>query len=227
MFTLEDRHEEAEVVSLERPELLMFCGLMGLAGCIAPFVTIVWGTAVADHDFIADTISDLARGDHKRIMDVGFYLNASGLLAIAIAAAHAHLGKVGWTLGVFALSFLALVVVLLGLWDEFNDVGGPGTDMTVHTQLTFLLGPLYLIGPLVMAKGAGGISPTYGWLFVASAAIWALFAAAFKLSPDSIDGIVEKIAIGGSFLWTVPLSFLFIARGYEKTHRVTGRRQQS
>lgn len=215
------RHEGAEVVARERPELLMFCGLLGLVGNLAPIVAIFWATTIAEHQFIADTISDLARGPHKRIMDVGFYLNAAGLLGIAIAAAHAHLGRASWSLGLFCLAFTALVVVLLGLWDEFHTVSDNPPGMTVHTKLTFLLGPLYLAGPLLMAKGAAGVARTYGRLFVSAALLWLIFAAAFKVAPTDYDGILEKIAVTATMMWTLPLAWLFFARGYRKSHRVT------
>ncbi|UMA65285.1 DUF998 domain-containing protein [Roseivivax marinus] len=221
---MDDRHpraEKAHVVAHERPELLMFCAIAGLVGNVAPLVTITWGTLVTEHAFIADTISDLAKGDKKWIMDLGFYLNAGGLLGLAIASAHAHLGRAGWSVGIFCLAFLALVVTLLGLWDEFHTAGDNPPGMTVHTKLTFLLGPLYLAGPLAMARGAAGIGRSYPAFFLAAAAIWVVFATAFKLAPTDYDGILEKIAIGGTMLWTMPLSVFFLVRGWEKAHRIT------
>ena len=65
-------------IAAERPELLLFCGAAGLIGNLAPLLTIAWASAVIDHDMIADTVSDLARGPHRLIMDCGFYLNAAG-----------------------------------------------------------------------------------------------------------------------------------------------------
>ncbi len=212
----EDRHPSAEIVAKERPELLIFCGLVGLIGCLMPLAALSWAALVTDHDFIADTVSDAARGNRKWIMDVGFYFHAAGLLGLAIAAAHAHLGRAGWSLGIFALAFLALVVVLLGLWDEFGRTSENPQGMSVHTRLTFLLGPLFVAGPLLMAKGAGGVRPAYGWAFVAAAVLWAVFAVAFKLSPDAYDGLVEKIAIAATLLWTVPLSIMMIVRGRDR-----------
>jgi hypothetical protein len=215
------RHEEADVVALERPELLMFCALAGLVGNMMPVVTIIWAANVSEHAFVADTISDLARGANRWIMDLGFYFHAGGLLGLAIAAAHAHLGRTAWSLGIFCLSFTALVVVLLGLWDEFRATADTLSDMTVHTKLTFFLGPLYLAGPLLMAKGASGVARPYGALFYASAVLWLIFAGAFKLAPTAYDGILEKIAIAATMLWTLPLAWLFLMRGYEKSHRMT------
>jgi hypothetical protein len=214
------RHEMAEVVARERPELLMFCGLAGLAGNLMPVVTIVWATGVTEHHFIADTVSDLARGRHKWIMDLGFYVNAAGLLGLAIAAAHAHLGRAAWSFGIFCLAFTALVVVLLGLWDEFHDASYDPPGMTVHTKLTFVLGPLYLAGPLLMARAASAVARSYGVLFVTAAGLWLVFSTAFLLAPTAYDGILEKIAIGATMLWTLPLSWLFFGRGWQKSRRL-------
>lgn len=215
------RNSSAQVVAAERPELLLFCGLVGFIGSLTPLVALLVAWPVAEHDFIADTVSDLARGPHKWIMDLGFYVNAAGLLGLAIGAAHVHLGRMAWSLGIFCLSFLALVVVLLGLWDEFHNVGDNASGMTVHTKLTFFLGPLYTAGPLLTARGAAGISRTYGWLFVTSATIWLIFAVAFLMAPTGYDGIVEKVAIAATMLWTLPLSHIFFTRGYAKLHRLS------
>ena len=199
-------------IAEERPELLLFCGLAGLAGCIAPLLAMAISVPVAEHDFVADTISDLGRGPHHWIMDGGFYLNAAGLLALAIAGAHLHLGRTGWSVGVICLAFLALVITLVGIWDEFGTTSRT-EDMSVHTQLTFALAPLYLAGPLAMAGGVAQVSPWMRPTFFVSAALWAVFAVAFKLAPDAYDGVLEKIAVAATLLWTVPLSLLFLRRG--------------
>ncbi|MGR3435319.1 MAG: DUF998 domain-containing protein [Shimia sp.] len=193
--------------------MLLLCGALGLVGAIVPLVTMVWAAGVAEHDFVADTVSDLGRGPHHAIMDTGFYVNAAGMLALAIGAAHAHLGRMLWTLSVFALALLALNVVAIGLWDAFGRTSeGEGTS--VHTWLTFGLGPLYLVGPLAMVPALRPIAPGTARLFVASAVGWIVLATAFKLSPDAIDGGVEKLAIAATLLWTVPLSWLLLRRAW-------------
>ena len=214
------RHESAGVVAAERPELLLFCGIAGLLGNLAPVVAIIWASTVIDHNFIADTISDLARGPHRLIMDCGFYLNAAGLLALAIGTSHAHLGRIGWSLGIFALALLALVVVMLGLWDAFG-VTAEGEGMSVHTTLSFLLAPLYVAGPLLMAPAIGRLHTALRWLFVASALVFLVFATGFKLAPTAYDGILEKIAIAATLAWTLPLSWVLIVRGRTHAHRMT------
>ncbi|MCC1494761.1 DUF998 domain-containing protein [Cognatishimia sp. F0-27] len=189
-----------------RPELLVFCGILGLLGSFVPIVLNIVASGVAEHDVVADTISDLGRGPHQIIMDTGFYICAAGLIALSIAAAHAHLGGVWWSVGIFALALTALFVVLLGVWDTF----GNGDDLSVHTRLTFALGPLYAVGPLVMAPRIGRIDPRLRWMFCVAAGLWVVFAAWFKLAPDGIDGLLEKIAILATLLWTVPLSLVFL-----------------
>ena len=216
MTSATDDHD----IAAERPELLLFCGVAGLLGNIAPLLTIVWASAVIDHDMIADTVSDLARGPHRLIMDCGFYVNAAGLMALAIGAAHAHLGRLGWSLGIFALTLLALVVVLLGLWDAFGATA-EGDGMSVHTTLSFLLAPLYVAGPLLMAPG---IARLHGWMrvsFIAAALLFLVFATAFKLAPTASDGILEKIALLATLGWTLPLSWALAVRGRSHLHRLT------
>ncbi len=211
-------------VEEQRPELLLFCGLVGLIGNLTPIFTMIWAAGIAEHDFIADTISDLARGPHKHIMDVGFYVNAAGLLALSIAAAHAHLGRWAWSVGLFCLAFIALVVVLLGIWDEFGKTNDPAEGMSVHTKLTFALGPLYLAGPLLMAGGAARIRRLYRPLFLAAAGLWLVLSVAFKLAPNAYDGILEKAAIACTMLWTIPLSALFLIRGIRAIRGTVGKR---
>ncbi|MBS1300857.1 DUF998 domain-containing protein [Loktanella sp. SALINAS62] len=217
----ESRHKSARIVARERPELLMFCGAVALIGHIVPLITIVWADiATGNHDFIADSISDLARGPHRYIMDVGFYAAAGGLMALAIGCAHAHLGRTGWSLGILTLSLCALVEVMLGLWDAFGATAN-GDGMSVHTQLSFGLAPLYVAGPIFMASAVGELNRYLRWSFWAAAFIWLVFAALFKLTPTNMDGIFEKIAFAGTYLWTLPLSWVLWVRGYERSHRLT------
>ena len=197
-----------------RPELLLACGVGGFLAMVAPLGAMCVAALVAQHDIVADTVSDLARGPHKWIMDTGFYVNAGGLLALAIAAAHLHLGRTGWSAGIFALAGLALVIVLLGIWDEFHE--GWDKDLTVHTKLSFALGPLYLAGPLFMARGIGRVSGRLSWVFVVSAALWLALSATYVMAPTGYDGLLEKAAIAATLLWTMPLAWVFARKGMVK-----------
>ncbi|KUF11203.1 hypothetical protein AVJ23_09135 [Pseudoponticoccus marisrubri] len=197
----------------ERGGLLLACGALGCVGTLAPIVAMALALTTAEHDIIADTISDLGRGPHHEIMDTGFYMAACGLIGLAIGAAHAHLGRWAWSLGLFCLAALALIVTLLGIWDAFHDTLDGEKSMTVHTRLTFALGPLYLAGPLLMAQGAANMNGLYRRLFILSAGLWTVFAVAFKLAPDGYDGLLEKIAVTATLLWTLPLGWMLLRRG--------------
>ncbi|OAN81789.1 hypothetical protein A8B78_08985 [Jannaschia sp. EhC01] len=189
-----------------RPELLFVCAAMAAVGAVFPIAANIFASFIAEHDIVSDTISDLGRGPHKWIMDLGFYVNAAGLLAMALGCAHAHAGRIGWSLGIICLSLLALVTVLIGVWDEFGRQIDAEEGLSVHTRLTFFLGPLYFLGPLFMFGAIRKISQTSGWLFLSAAVLWVVFAGAFKLAPNSVDGLLEKMAVAATLLWTIPLA---------------------
>lgn len=204
-------HEDA--IADERPELLVLCGLLGILGSLAMTIGIVAVQSIAPgHDPVSDTISDLARGDTAWIMDAIFYFNAAAMLALAIGAAHLHLGRWDWSLGLLVLALVALDIVLLGVWDEFYSQ--PGVEKTsVHTRLATFLFPLYILGPLAMARGAGEVSRAYTWLFVASAILWAITSLIYFFGPSEYYGVTERIAGATTLLWTVPLGWIFLTRG--------------
>lgn len=206
-------HETPPLTSELRPALLILCGAFALIGNIAPVVTMGISAGIAEHDLVADTISDLGRGPHKWIMDLGFFLNAAAMLALALAAAHLHLDGTRWTAGLFALTLLALLVTMIGLWDRFQTEALSRSGLTVHTWLTFGLAPLYLAGPILMAPGAARWRAWMRPVFYGSAALWIVFATAFKLAPNTYDGLLEKIAVAATLGWTLPLGWLFLSAG--------------
>ena len=191
-----------------RPEplLLYTCAILGIVGSLAPTVTLVWGGLISQHDFLADTISDLGRGQHGVIMDTGFFINAASLLGLALGAANLHGGRKLWTGAILCLSLLALNIVAIGLWDAFGRTA-QGDGRSVHTWLTFGLGPLYLVGPLLMASVMRQGQPRLAIAFVVSAVLWVILATIFKLSPDDVDGLFEKLAVAATLIWTLPLSW--------------------
>lgn len=211
---------DQDALHQERGELLVFTGIVGIFGNIAPMLAMIAAVPVAKHDLIGDTISDLGRGPHAWIMDTGFYCGAAGMLALAFGCAHFHLGRALWSVGVFCLAFIALVVTLLGVWDALRTENSQG--WTVHVWLTFLLGPLYLVGPLAMAKGAARRSKGLAVAFVTLAVLWVIFATAFKLAPESYDGLLEKIAIAATLIWTLPLSAMPLRRGLDQGTGLAG-----
>ena len=197
------------------PGLLLFCGFLGIIGSLAPTVTLVWASLVTDHQFLADTISDLGRGDHRFIMDTGFYLNAGSLIALSIGTTILHPGTKRWSALILTFLALALVIVAIGLWDAFGRTA-EGDGLSVHTALTFLLGPLFIAGPVLSWTFFREFAPKTGYLFLASAGLWIVFATAFKLAPDWIDGGLEKIAVACTLLWTIPYAWWMVRMARDK-----------
>ncbi|MDF0602196.1 DUF998 domain-containing protein [Psychromarinibacter sp. C21-152] len=196
----------------ESPRLLVALSLMGVAGAVA----LIGGTIVAqqfvpNHDWIADTISDLAAGPWEIVMDVALYGFAGGIMATALAAAHAHLGRADWSFGVLSLALLAVLVTIIAARNEYGD--GDSEGIEVHTYLVYALAVLFAAAPFLMARGVGRESPTARRILLALGAVWALSAPVFYLLPSDIDGLYER-ALGLiacavlAVLWTV-----FLRRG--------------
>ena len=116
-----------------RPTLI--CGLAGFAvlSCIVLALSIfVADFVVPHHDWIADTISDLGAGDYEYIVDIGLYTFSGGLIALALLAAHVHLGGWDWSGGLVLLVGKALLWngdrrrFLLALGHRAQPGGPPG-----------------------------------------------------------------------------------------------------
>lgn len=212
----DDASSHSGPVADERPELLILCGALGLVGGIAMVVgVVILQTITPDHDPIKNTISDLSRGDLAIWMDMFWYANAAGLVALALGSAHLHLGRWAWSAGTIALALISMDVVMLTLWDEFGTTSD-AEALSVHTRLAMVLFPLFLAGPLLMAGAIARVGQVYRWLFISSAGLWAVFALVYFYGPDPVDGLMERIAGACTLLWTLPLSWIFLKRGLRR-----------
>lgn len=195
----------------ERPALLLVLATLGLMGC----VSLAAGTMIApwfvpDYDWVSDTISDLAAGSDEILMDVALYGFAAGLLAVSIAAAHAHLGKTGWSIGTMSFAVLSVLVVIVAARNEYGD--GDQGGIVIHSYLVYGLGALFLGGPLSMTAGLRSAHPGARRIIIGLAVVWALTAPLFFFMPTGIDGIYERglgvVACG----IVLTLSYVFYAR---------------
>ncbi len=198
----------------ERPELLVTLGVLCWLGCAA----LVAGTAIGpffvpDYNWVSDTISDLAAGEGEIVMDLALYGYAAGLIAAALAAAHLHLGRWGWSVGVFSLAILAATVVVVAARNEYGDADNEG--VVIHVYLTYILGVFFTLGPLGMSGGIARLSRSLAWTFRIMALAWAVCGAAFYFMPTDIDGVWERGLGLLTFAWLLPLGYVFIRRGRE------------
>ncbi|WP_411233016.1 DUF998 domain-containing protein [Marivita sp. S0852] len=162
-----------------------------LLGCVVFAVSILiadW--VVPDHNWIADTISDLGAGEYEFIVDIGIYTFSAALIAIALLSAHQHLGGSGWSVGLVAFALLGLIVFLVGARNEYGDSDRDG--VVIHRFLVYALGLLMAAAPALMAPGAAQVSRVHSRVLIALSILWCLSAPIFFFLPTSIDGLYER-----------------------------------
>lgn len=191
----------------ESPQLLAALSMTGIAGAVLLCVgTLAAQVMVPDHDWIADTISDLAAGRWEIVMDVALYGFAAGIMATALAAAHAHLGRWDWSCGIVALALLAALVTIIAARNEYGDGDSEGVEL--HAYFVYALAVLFAAVPFLMAGGVGGESRTARRVLLGLGGLWIAAAPIFYMLPTDVDGLYER-ALGGvacavlAVFWTV------------------------
>ncbi|WP_341863547.1 DUF998 domain-containing protein [Gymnodinialimonas sp. 57CJ19] len=169
--------------------------LVGWLGCVAVIVGLVVAQMmVPEHDWIADTISDLAAGENEIIMDVALYGFAASFFAVALGLAHVR-GD-GWPLPMAALSMagIAALIVVIGARNEYGDNDSDG--VVIHVYLVYVLGALMAAAPFLAAPYAQVVRPFLGTALRVLGALWIVAAPVFFFLPTGIDGLYER-ALGG------------------------------
>ncbi|MFQ6547808.1 DUF998 domain-containing protein [Aestuariibius sp. 2305UL40-4] len=206
---------DAPVTAQERPDLLIGLGLIAIGGCLIFTLSILIADfVVPHHDWVADTISDLGAGELEWIVDIGIYSFSAALLACATGAAHVHLGRHGWTFGIYGLIVTALVVFLIGARNEYGDQDQDGA--VIHIYLVYALGGLFAAIPWAMSAGARRAGEGYGRACLWASWLWIVSAPVFFMLPTSIDGIYERYLGLLTFVYVCALGLLFIRRGLAK-----------
>lgn len=174
-----------------QPVFVLILGYYAILGCIALGASLIIADfVVPDHDWIADTISDLGAGRYEFIVDIGIYAFSASLVAVALLAAHVHMGGWAWSVGAIGFALLGLIVFLVGARNEYGDADSDG--WVIHIYLVYAIGVLMAVVPWSMASGAARVGPTYGRALVAISVIWAVSAPVFFFLPTQIDGIYER-----------------------------------
>ena len=198
----------------ERPGLLTGFGWLAILGPVALGVSIVVADfVVPGQSWRADTISDLGagQGSYEMIVDIGLYAFSAALIACAVGASHAHMGRKGWSFAIYGLVMLGLIVFLVGARNEYGD--GDSEGVVIHTYLVYGLGVLFAAVPWGLSAGAGRLGDGWRRLLRGRAALWAVTAPVFFFMPDGWDGAYERglFLIGGSFV--VAFGILLIRMG--------------
>ena len=196
----------------ERPDFLVAMGLIGIVGCAIFAAAVVIGDLVVpDHDFVADTISDLGAGRYEFVADIGIYAFSAALVACALGASHAHLGGDRWSWAVGWLAFLALIVFLVGARNEYGD--GDEEGIVIHSYLVYVLGAGFAAIPWMMSRGAGIMGRGWRVAMRWCAVLWALAAPVFFVMPTGWDGLWERGLMAVAVAFTLTLASMLLRRG--------------
>lgn len=193
----------------KREMLIRVLGWYAIIGC-GLFVgsILVADFFVPNHDWMADTISDLGAGRYEFIVDIGLYAFSASLISIAILGAHVHLGGSRWSVGVVGFAMLGLIVFLVGARNEYGDSDNEG--VVIHIYLVYAIGVLMTALPLLMFDGAHRVDERYRTLFFVIAAVWTVSAPVFFFLPDGIDGIYERYLGAIAILFVCIMAQMFL-----------------
>ncbi|WP_306115542.1 DUF998 domain-containing protein [Roseovarius sp. MMSF_3305] len=204
--------------SAPNSELLFGAATVAIVGNAAMLMGNVIGSMVVpNHDWVADTVSDLAAGKYEIIQDVALYGYASALVACAVAAAHLHLDGTRWNVGIACLALLAMCVVVIGARNEYGDNDNEG--VVIHIYVVYVIGLLFAVLFLSLARGLGKIARRYGIMSYCCAALWIIGAPVFFFMPTGYDGAYERGLGVITMIWVLSFSWMLIslARGERQT----------
>lgn len=195
----------------EHPHILRGMAVLAFAGPIIFVLSIlIADVVVPDHDWVADTISDLGAGRFEFIVDIGIYAYAATLIACAVATSHAHLGGRGWTLGIYGLIAAGLIVFLIGARNEYGD--GDDSTWHIHIYLVLAVYAIFAVIPWTMARGMAAIVPRAGLVARGMGILWIPTAPVFLFMSTEIDGLYERFLGLQTFVFVYALAFVFRAR---------------
>ncbi len=189
-------------------------GAVGLVGG-----NIVGSYVVPGHDWVADTVSDLAAGKYEIIQDVSLYGFAASLTALGLACAHLHNGVAKWSLLTFCLVLLALCVVIIGARNEYGD--GDSEGIVIHIYVVYAIGVLFAAAFTLTALEGGRIAGFMVPLSWVCLVLWAIGAPIFFTLPTAWDGVWERGLGVITVVWA--LGFALALRQFARDHRADQR----
>lgn len=184
------------------PEFISVHVWVAVIGALALVAgNIIGSIIVPGHDWIADTVSDLAAGKYEIIQDVTLYAFAGTLIALSLGASHLHDGSRAWSFLVYALVLLALCVTIIAARNEYGD--GDNDGIVVHIYIVYALGALFItvfgiLGFRGQRFGRGVILTSR-----VSAIIWIVGTPVFFNLPTSVDGAFERFLGVVAVIWCI------------------------
>ncbi len=198
-------------------QLLLATALVAIVGTVVLVLgNIVGSIVVPNHDWVADTVSDLAAGKYEIIQDVALYGYAGSFVACAIAAAHLHLDGTRWNIGIACLALLALCVAIIGARNEYGDQDNEG--IVIHIYIVYLLGVLFTTLFLSMGRGLALVARRYAIISYCCAASWTVGAPIFFFMPTGYDGAFERGLGVITVVWVISFSWMLTSVARDKSH---------
>ena len=155
---------------------------------------------------LADTISNLAAGRYHWVLDAALVVFAVALVMIAIALWDFDLDGWRWRAGAICVGLTGLLIVLIGLYNEYGD-GEPG-GVTIHLEAVIAMGLLFTAGTILLSFGLVRIGTYWSGMTVLSGVVWLVLGVAFFFAPDGWDGLVERLAAGALVVWMLSMARL-------------------
>ncbi|MGB5866168.1 MAG: DUF998 domain-containing protein [Sulfitobacter sp.] len=168
--------------------LLSVLSLIG--GVVLILGNIVGSIVVPNHDWVADTVSDLAAGRFEIIQDVALYGYAGALLALALATAHVHAETWRWTALMLLLVVIAVFVVIIGARNEYGD--GDNEGIVIHIYIVYAMGLAFVASFVLAALVYAQSDPWFARVSWIAAALWTVGAPIFFFMPTGYDGAWER-----------------------------------
>ena len=191
--------------------IMMICGIVGILGAVAAVVANFVGAVVnPDIGLVAQTISNLAAGDHAWIMDTGLYCFSVGIIAVAVGLVTLPVEGWAWKAGPLLMVLMAILIIVIGAHGEYGD-GEPG-GLVIHFSLTIAMALVFVAAGLLLSKGFHGYRRRWFWFNLAIVCLWVIGAAGFWFSPTSIDGAIERVVGAVCVIWLCALSVFLIRR---------------
>lgn len=192
------------------PSFLIVMGWIAIAGGIALIVGNVTGSIVVpDHNWISDTVSDLAAGRYEIIQDVALYGYAATLAALSLGCAHLHRGGWRWSTLTVALMLLAVCVIIIGARNEYGD--GDNEGIVIHIYIVYAMAAFFvsafILAALIFARADGWFS-AISWV---CAAAWVIGAPVFFMMPTAYDGAWERGLGVVSIIWTTAFAMWMLS----------------
>jgi len=204
---MDSRSSRERMPRIDSPHLLILLALIGvLGGVVLVAGNIIGSIVVPGHDWVSDTVSDLAAGRYEIIQDVALYGYAGTLFALGLATAHLHGGSWRWSALTLVLVLIAVFVVIIGARNEYGD--GDSDGIVIHIYVVYAMGVAFVICFVLAALLYETTAAWFSNASWAAASLWIVGAPVFFMMPTTYDGAWERGLGVVSMLWTTAYAWL-------------------